>query len=47
MRDLTESALREIVGRNTMDFVLTEGRDEVVSKVRALTQENLDATTPA
>jgi membrane protease subunit HflK len=43
MRDLTESALREIVGRNTMDFVLTEGRDEVVSKVRALTQENLDA----
>ncbi|MGC9386451.1 MAG: FtsH protease activity modulator HflK [Hydrogenovibrio sp.] len=43
LRDLTESALREVVGRNTMDFVLTEGRDEVVSKVRALTQENLDA----
>uniref|UniRef100_Q31GN8 Protein HflK n=1 Tax=Hydrogenovibrio crunogenus (strain DSM 25203 / XCL-2) TaxID=317025 RepID=Q31GN8_HYDCU len=42
LRDVTESALREVVGRNTMDFVLTEGRDEVVNKVRTLTQEKLD-----
>lgn len=42
LRALTESALREVVGQNTMDFVLTEGRDEVVTKVRVLTQKNLD-----
>lgn len=42
LRSLTESALREVVGRNKMDFVLTEGRDEVVSKVQAITQQNLE-----
>lgn len=42
LRSLTESALREVVGRNKMDFVLTEGRDEVVSKVQNITQNNLD-----
>ena len=40
---MTESALREVVGQSTMDFVLTEGRDEVVSRVRDLTQKSLDA----
>lgn len=43
LRALTESALRETVGKNTMDFVLTEGRDQVVTKVKALTQAKLDA----
>jgi len=42
LRSLTESALREVVGRNKMDFVLTEGRDEVVSKVKIIAQENLN-----
>ncbi|MBN2606145.1 MAG: FtsH protease activity modulator HflK [Thiotrichales bacterium] len=42
LRALTESALREVVGQNTMDFVLTEGRDEVVNKVKVITQKNLD-----
>lgn len=42
LRSLTESALREVVGRNKMDFVLTEGRDEVVSKVQNITQKNLE-----
>lgn len=42
LRSLTESALREVVGRNKMDFVLTEGRDEVVSKVQTITQQNLE-----
>lgn len=42
LRALTESSLRETVGKNTMDFVLTEGRDEVVTKVKALTQAKLD-----
>lgn len=38
----SESAIREIVGKNTMDFVLTQGRNEVVAQVRELTQKNLD-----
>ncbi|MDX1795776.1 MAG: FtsH protease activity modulator HflK [Hydrogenovibrio sp.] len=42
LRALTESALREVVGKNTMDFVLTEGRDEVVSRVKDITQKSLD-----
>ncbi|MBD3754676.1 MAG: FtsH protease activity modulator HflK [Gammaproteobacteria bacterium] len=42
LRAVTESALREVVGQNTMDFVLTEGRNEVVSKVQQLAQANLD-----
>lgn len=43
LRALTESALRETVGKNTMDFVLTEGRDQVVTKVKEITQAKLDA----
>lgn len=42
LRALTEASLRETVGKNTMDFVLTEGRDEVVTKVKTLTQTKLD-----
>jgi membrane protease subunit HflK len=37
-----ETAIREIVGRSSMDFVLYEGRAEVASKARKLTQEILD-----
>ncbi len=42
LRSVVESTLREVVGQSTMDFVLTEGRDEVVSRVKQLTQERLD-----
>lgn len=42
LRTSTESALREVVGQNKMDFVLTEGRNEVVSRVKALAQAKLD-----
>ncbi|MBS1269206.1 MAG: Modulator of FtsH protease HflK [Gammaproteobacteria bacterium] len=38
----TESALREVVGTNKMDFVLTEGRATVVSETSALLQQVLD-----
>lgn len=38
----TESAVREVVGKSTMDFALTEGRDEVARNTRALLQEILD-----
>lgn len=43
LRASSESAIREIVGKNSMDFVLTQGRNEVVALVRELTQKNLDA----
>ncbi len=42
VRGATESAVREIVGDNPLDFVLTEGRPEVVQKTRALLQTILD-----
>jgi len=42
LRAVVESTLREVVGQSTMDFVLTEGRDQVVSRVKELTQERLD-----
>ncbi|NOZ54494.1 MAG: FtsH protease activity modulator HflK [Gammaproteobacteria bacterium] len=42
LRQATESALREIIGKNTMDFVITEGRAEIVSKVQSLIQYILD-----
>jgi membrane protease subunit HflK len=38
----TESAIREIAGKNTMDFILTEGREEVGQKTRVVLQEILD-----
>ncbi len=37
-----ESALREVIGKSTLDFVLTEGRAEVVARVSTLIQEILD-----
>ena len=37
-----ESAFREIVGKNTLDYIITESRKEVPIYVRSLLQENLD-----
>jgi len=42
VRGATESAVREVVGRSTLDFVLTEGRREAVIEIRTLLQEILD-----
>ena len=42
LRQATESAIREVVGRNIMDFVLTDGRAEVAQQIRVLTQDILD-----
>ncbi len=42
LRLAVESALRSVVGKNKMDFVLTQGRDDVVSKVQDLAQQYLD-----
>jgi membrane protease subunit HflK len=42
LREATESALREIIGKNNMDFVLTQGRAEIASSVQELIQGILD-----
>jgi len=43
LKQATESALRAVIGKSKMDFVLTEGRSDVVAKVRAELQIMLDA----
>ena len=42
VRQATESAVREIVGRNSMDFAITEGRAQLASETKALVQDILD-----
>lgn len=42
LRQVLESALREVVGKNTMDFVLTEGRSEIMARTEKLAQKILD-----
>ncbi|MFQ5469603.1 MAG: FtsH protease activity modulator HflK [Gammaproteobacteria bacterium] len=42
LHQATESAVREIIGKSQMDFVLTEGRSEIVSRAEMLIQEILD-----
>ncbi|MDH5217228.1 MAG: FtsH protease activity modulator HflK [Gammaproteobacteria bacterium] len=42
LRQATESAMREIVGKNKMDFVIKDGRPEVGARTKALIQEILD-----
>jgi len=38
-----ESALREVVGRNDMDFVLLEGREAIAADTQILMQETVDS----
>ncbi len=42
LRQVVESATRETIGKSTMDFVLTEGRSEVVADIKTLSQKILD-----
>lgn len=42
VRQVTESAVREIIGKNTLDFVLTEGRSQIAAKVTVLLQSILN-----
>ncbi|MBT9569341.1 MAG: FtsH protease activity modulator HflK [Thiobacillus sp.] len=39
---VAETAMREIVGRNKMDFVLYEGRAEIATRAKVLMQQILD-----
>jgi modulator of FtsH protease HflK len=41
--EVSESAIREIVGRSQLDFVLEEGRQEITARTKDLVQRTLDA----
>lgn len=43
LRQVTKSAVREVVGRSKMDFILTEGRQQVAENTQQILQERLDA----
>ncbi|MCQ8102690.1 FtsH protease activity modulator HflK [Methylomonas sp. SURF-2] len=43
LKQLTESVLRGVIGRNNMDFVLTEGRSQIVAEIKTEIQEAMDA----
>ncbi len=40
--EVTESAMREVVGKSTLDHVITEGRVDVANRTQELLQEILD-----
>ncbi|MEM7195945.1 MAG: FtsH protease activity modulator HflK [Pseudomonadota bacterium] len=42
VRQATESAVREIVGRNSMDFAISEGRAQLAAETKDLVQTILD-----
>jgi modulator of FtsH protease HflK len=42
LRDATGSAIREVIGKNELDFILTEGRAEVAAQAYDLLQSMLD-----
>jgi len=42
LRQAIKAAVREVVGQNSMDFVLTDGREEMADLTKAILQERLD-----
>ncbi len=42
LKQVTEATERGVIGRNTMDFVLTEGRSEIVSEIKSEIQQVMD-----
>ncbi len=42
LRQVVESSAREVVGSHIMDYILTEGRSDIVNNVLALSQDILD-----
>ncbi len=42
LKQASESAIREVIGKSKMDFVLTEGRAEVAIQAKSLIQTTLD-----
>ena len=43
LKQVTESALRGVVGSSTMDFVLTQGRSEIVTLIKKEIQDVVDS----
>jgi len=43
LKQVTESAERGVVGANTMDFVLTEGRSQIVADIKKEIQQVMDS----
>ena len=39
---VTESAIRDVIGQRTLDFVITEGRAEIATQAQTLIQQMLD-----
>ncbi len=42
LKQATKAAVREVVGQSKMDFILTDGREEVADETKRLLQERLD-----
>jgi len=42
LRDVTGSAIREVIGKNLLEFILTEGRAQVAADTQTLIQSTLD-----
>lgn len=42
LKQLTESVERAVIGRNSMDFVLTEGRSQIVAEIKEQIQAGMD-----
>ncbi|HCH58766.1 MAG TPA: FtsH protease activity modulator HflK [Gammaproteobacteria bacterium] len=42
LRHVVESAIRQVVGKNTMDYVLTDGRVSIADSIKEKSQELLD-----
>lgn len=42
LQDVSESAIREVIGKNKLDFVLLEGRTEIAAQTEKLIQQTLD-----
>ncbi len=43
LKQVTEGALRGVIGGNTMDFVLTEGRSQIVADIKSEIQRVMDS----
>ncbi|HEU4616393.1 MAG TPA: FtsH protease activity modulator HflK [Gammaproteobacteria bacterium] len=43
LHDVTASAIREVVGKNDLDFILTQGRGDVAAQTEQLLQSTLDS----
>ncbi len=41
--NITGSAIREVIGKNELDFILTEGRAEIAAQAQVLIQDTVDA----